>query len=508
MSRWFRHHVVEAMPGHMVGWIVGGAIVAVSGVSPDDWVANFVHATSEFLPHDWSAATSAMVARSSFAAVGVAILAATLLLGRRAKEQSISVTSTAPVPTIQLARAPELALPDKPSIAVLPFQNLSGDLQQDYFCDGMVEDITAALSRMKWLFVIARNSSFTYKGKLIDIKQVGRELGVRYVLEGSVRKSGNRLRLTGQLIDAGTGTHIWADRFEGELADIFDLQDKITASVVGAIEPALTAAEIHRAQAKPTGSLDAYDYFLRALAQYHSFTAAGWKECFVLCCRAVDIDPQYAAAYGLAAYCLLLSIVHGWETDTAKRRAEMIEFARKSVELGKADPTASWRGGRTLFSLGETERGVGAVQRSLELDPNSAGAWTANGFLHWDRGEPRRAIEHFERAMRLSPRDPEIHLPMAGIGLAYFAEHRYDEAIKWSDAALGVEPGWSVSLRCKAASLALLGRLSEARAVIDKLLVYHPGTTLASVSDSIFLKRTADSRATLLDGLRKAGLPE
>jgi len=240
---------------------------------------------------------------------------------------------------------PALPLPEKPSIAVLPFQNMSGDPEQDYFADGMVEEIITALSRIRWLFVIARNSSFTFKGRAVDVKQVGRELGVRYVLEGSVRKAASRMRITGQLIDASTGTHLWADRFEGALEDIFDLQDQMTASVVGAIAPKLEQAEIERAKLKPTANLDAYDYYLRGKANVHRGTKKTISEALRLFYRAIELDPNFAPAHGMAAWCYVLRKNYGWMTARAQETEELERLANKAAALGKEDAVALYTGG-------------------------------------------------------------------------------------------------------------------------------------------------------------------
>ena len=275
---------------------------------------------------------------------------------------------------------PALALPDKPSIAVLPFQNMSDDPGQDYFSDGIVEEIITALSRMRWLFVIARNSSFTYKGRSVDVKQVGRELGVRYVLEGSVRKAANRLRITGQLIDASTGAHLWADRFEGDLADVFELQDQVTSSVIGAIAPKLEQAEIERAKHKPTESLDAYDYFLRGMASLYSWTREDVSEALQLFHRAIQRDPEFASAYGAAAGCYFWRMVNGWMTDRGQEIAEAVRLARRAVELGKDDAVALSYGGLVLgYVGGEVAAGVMLIDRALMLNPNLATAWNAGG---------------------------------------------------------------------------------------------------------------------------------
>ena len=511
MSRWLRHHVVEAMPGHVMGWVVGGAIVALSGVSPDDWVAHLVHAGSEFLPKDWSDATSALIARSSFAAVGAVILVATLLLGRRTKEQPVGAAATTPPAPAQAAAPPALALPYKPSIAVLPFQNLSGDAEQEYFCDGMVEDITTGLSRMKWLFVIARNSSFTYKGKAVDVKQVGRELGVRYVLEGSVRKAGNRLRLAGQLIDATNGAHIWADRYEGDLQDVFDLQDKITSSVIGAIAPALMSMELRRAEAKPTESLDAYDYYLRALAQwYQLFLPAPvvYSQTIPLCRKAIALDPRYSSALGLAGLSLAVAIPNLGLANSEETRSEGLAYARRAIELGRNDPVALWMGGWAVVHLArDFDAALAAIDRSLSLDANSAQAWNASGWVRWNCGYGTMAIEHLERAKRLSPLDPQAPIFSIGIAWANFIEGRYEEAANRADLAMREQTRNVTALRCKIASLGLLGRADEAREAVRALVVVQPDATVSKLK-SIMPMRRPEDMARYLDGLRKAGVPE
>jgi TolB-like protein len=277
------------------------------------------------------------------------------------------------------ARA-EPSLPDRPSIAVLPFQNMSDDPEQDYFADGVVEDIINGLSRLRRMFVIARNSSFTYKGRAVDVKQVGRELGVRYVLEGSVRKAANRVRLTGQLIDAMTGAHISSDRFDGGIQDIFDLQDQMASSVVGAIMPKLEQAEIERAKCKPTESLDAYDYFLRGMARFYQRSREATDEALRLFKTAIDFDPEFAAAYGMAAWCHAWRKMNGWMTDAARESAEATRSARRAVELGKDDATALARGGHALaFIGGDLDSGVVFLDRALVLNPNLAAAWALSG---------------------------------------------------------------------------------------------------------------------------------
>jgi TolB-like protein len=301
---------------------------------------------------------------------------------------------------------PTLALPDKPSIAVLPFQNMSGDPEQEYFADGMVDEIITALSRFRSLFVIARNSTFTYKGRSADVKQVGRELGVRYVLEGGVRKAANRVRIIGQLIDTTTGTHIWADRFEGGLEDAFDLQDRVTASVVGAIAPKLEQAEIERAKRKPTESLDAYDYYLRGRAHAIRWTREGNSEALQMFYKAIDLDPDFASAYGMAAFCYSQRKGFGWVANRRQEIAETAELARRAAALGRDDAVALGAGGWALaLVVGDLDDAGAFIDRALELNPNLAVTWQFSGWVRVWLGEPEVAIEHLARGMRLSPLD-------------------------------------------------------------------------------------------------------
>jgi len=287
-----------------------------------------------------------------------------------------------------------LALPDKPSIAVLPFQNMSGDPEQEYFTDGMVEEIITALSRIRWLFVIARNSSFTYKGRAVDVKQVGRELGVRYVLEGSVRKAGNRVRITGQLVDAATAAHLWAERFEGSLENVFDLQDQVTTSVIGAIAPKLQQAEIERAKRKPTDSLDAYDYYLRGLASFYTIASTrkdAVSEALPLFDRAIELDPEFASAHGMAAWCHVLRRDYGWVSDGAREIAEAERLGRRAARLGKDDPIALFTGGFALAHVADhLDVGAGLIDRALALDPNLSAAWLLSGWVRLCRESRER----------------------------------------------------------------------------------------------------------------------
>lgn len=408
--------------------------------------------------------------------------------------------------TAELASAP--LPPDKPSITVLPFQNLSGDPEQDYFADGVVEDIIAALSRIRWLFVIARNSSFAFKGRAVDVKEIGQRLGVRYVLEGSVRKSGNRVRITGQLIDAATSAHLWAERFEGALNDIFDLQDRVAESVVGAVAPQLERAEIERAKRKPTESLDAYDYYLRGTAKLHSGTREAIEAALPLFYRAVELDPEFASAYGMAAWCHLWRKVNGWMVDRPREIAEGLRLARLAVELGRDDAVALTRAGHALGHFtGDLDGGIALIDRAMLLNPNLASAWFLGGFLRALNGEPVSALEHFEHAVRLSPLDPEIFRMQVGMALAHFFAGHFDAASAWAERAAGNLPSLLVAAAVMAASSALAGRTQDARQAMERLHALDPSMRIAKLKDWLPIHRREDL-ARFAEGLRLAGLPE
>ena len=403
-----------------------------------------------------------------------------------------------------------LALPDKPSIAVLPFTNMSGDPEQDYFADGMVDDIITALSRFKALFVIARNSSFTYKGRAVDVKQVGRELGVRYVLEGSVRKAANRVRITGQLVDTATGAHLWADRFDGGLGDIFDLQDQVTESVVGAIAPAVEKAEIERAKRKPTDSLDAYAIYLRGLARLYQFAGRQANdEALRLFNSAIGLDPDFAAAYGRAAFCYIIAKTNGWFSDTANEIAEVTRLAQRAVELGKDDAIALADSGYALaYVVRDLEAGAALIDRALVLNSNSAEAWNWGRWVKNFLGEPETAIERFARALRLSPLGPRVTAMRGGTASAHFFLGRYDEAASWAAMALQDNPDFQPGLRVAAASNAMAGRPEQAYKAMARLRQLNPTLRICNLKDVRGPYRRADDLSRLEEGLRQAGLPE
>jgi TolB-like protein/class 3 adenylate cyclase len=393
---------------------------------------------------------------------------------------------------------PAPALPDNPSIAVLPFANISGDPEQEYFVDGMVEEIITALSRIRWLFVIARNSSFTYKGQAVDVKQVGRELGVRYVLEGSVRKAGQRVRITGQLIDAVAGTHLWADRFDGSLEDVFDLQDKVASSVAGVIEPALQAAETARSAGRPTNDLTAYDLYLRAYAMVWS-SARQIPEALRLLEQAIARDPRYGPALAWAAYCCYRLLHDGRSEDRAADRLKGVDFARRALEAAGDDPGIL---ANAALALAYFDEDIGSVMalgdRALALNPNYARGWLVSGILRAWAGQPDIAIEHVEAALRLSPR-ARVGTSLNVIGQAHFLSRRFDEAVPKLLLAIQEDPSFPNPYRVLAACYAHMGRLDDAREVVTRLRAV---TSLVIPDASRF--RNREHRELFLSGLRLA----
>jgi TolB-like protein len=401
-----------------------------------------------------------------------------------------------------------LPLPDKPSLAVLPFQNLTGDAEQEYFVDGMVEEITTAIARLPWLFVIARNSAFTYKGKPVDVKQVAQELGVRYVLEGSVRKAGNRVRITGQLIDTSTGAHIWADRFDGALDDIFQLQDQVASSVAGVIGPKLRQSEIERASRKPTASLTAYDLYLRALAQSYRYTEEGLAEAVALARQALAINPSYAPAAALVGRCRGHQRTLGWGALSGEDIGEACRLARQALEAERDDAETIWQATWALFILaGEAAMAAAALDRALALNPNAAHAWMARGHIHALRNQPEAAIEAIERARRLSPFDPFSSRYALNIATAHLAARRFEQAVEWAERALHDQPRMVSAMRVKVAANAHLGLLDEARAELSRVLAIDPKLTIAGYRAyaHFFAPEVLELFVT---GLRLAGLPE
>ena len=411
-----------------------------------------------------------------------------------------TVPNSSALPSLKpsIGTAQPLVLPDKPSIAVLPFQNMSGDPEQEYFADGMVEEIITALSRIRWLFVIARNSSFTYKGRAVDVKQVGRELGVRYVLEGSIRKAAKRVRITGQLIDAVSGAHLWADHFDGPLAEVFELQDNVATSVAGVIEPTLQAAEMRRSVQRPTSDLTAYDLYLRARAEVMSWESLRLLRALDLLGQALEFDPHYASALALAAFCHQNLHVNGWGDDPERKRQQSIDLARQALRVAGDDPCAL---GDTAFVIGYSERdinpAIALIDRSLELNPSFAIGWLRSGWLRLWAGQTELGIAHFEKSLRLNPLRPAP--ASIGIAVGHFFAHRLDIAAAMLLLSLEENPSWAPCYRFLASCYAHLGRLDDAKSLVKRLRDITP-----IVVPSAAHWRIPAQREFYLEGLRLA----
>ncbi|MFI5011008.1 MAG: adenylate/guanylate cyclase domain-containing protein [Hyphomicrobiales bacterium] len=411
-------------------------------------------------------------------------------------------------PVAPAASGATMAQPDKPSIAVLPFVNMSGDPEQEYFADGMVEDIITALSRFSQLFVIARNSSFTYKGRAVDVRQAAKELGVRYVLEGSVRKSGNRLRITGQLVDALTGSHLWADRFDGGLEDVFDLQDKITESVVGAIEPTLRKAEIERARRKPVENLNAYDHYLRALPHVYAFRPDENLKGLELLLKAIDFDPAFAPALAYAAWCIEQRLTRGWSPFGRDDAGTAIALSRRALAAGGDDATTLVIAGFVLVMVGrDYDTGLDAVRRALELNPGSGLVALLSSFAMIFAGNPEDALIQAERAMALNPLDPGFFLYLTSTGYGHLLSGRPEQALELARRSAALYSDWDSTYWLLVPAYTQLDRLGEARKALAKLLTLSPGITVSALQ-KLLPFRNPLSLNMILDGFRKAGLPE
>jgi TolB-like protein/class 3 adenylate cyclase len=397
---------------------------------------------------------------------------------------------------------------DNPSIAVLAFRNLSGDPAREYFADGMTEDIITTLSRLPNFVVIARNSSYVYKGRSVDVRQVGSELGARYILDGSLRIAGNTLRISCELIDATSGKHLWAERYDGAMEDVFDLQDRITSSIVATITPKMVTAEIARAQAKPTDNLSAYDLYLRAVAGVRDDTESSTSQALQLLERAIAADHQFSSAYGFLANAHWNRLLNGWGSiDEAKARG--YEAARLAIELGKDDPVALTLGGHGIAYLGgRLDEGLAHIERALTLNPNALMAWRLGGAVSWMTGQHEKSIQYYERAMQLSPLDPWAFDAYMGISFPYFFLGRYDQAIHWAERSLREKPRFVPALIVKIAALAMDGsRPDELRDLVQQWMSMFPGVTIVTGMQRLVVSRSAD-RELFETALRKAGLPD
>ncbi len=400
-----------------------------------------------------------------------------------------------------------LLAPDRPSIAVLPFVNLSGDPKQEYFVDGIVDDIISALSHKRWLFVIARNSSFTYKGRAVDVKQVGQELGVRYVLEGSLRTAASRIRITGQLVDAASAATLWSGRFDSATNDLFDLQDQLTASVVGALAPSLERAEIERARQKPTESLDAYDYYLRGIWTFRKDSRVSIEGAQPLFYEAIERDQEFASAYAMAAGCYSWRKLSRWLNDPEGEVAEGTRLARRAIELGERDAVALAAGAHALAHLaGDLDGSAALLDRALTLDPNLASAWYLGGFIRIWRGKPDEAIKYLTRAIRLDPLSPDMHRMEVGAAMAHLLAGQATDALSWAEKASRHLPDRALPIVILAAIFARADRGKEARALLKRLQQFEQTPRIAELNEWLPFQRSRDLEV-FVEALREAGLP-
>jgi TolB-like protein len=395
-------------------------------------------------------------------------------------------------------------LANKPSIAVLPFSNLNNAPDQDYFADGIVEDIITALSRNRAFFVIARNSSFTYKGTQVDTTRVARELGVQYVLEGSVRTSGGRMRVTGQLIEAASGRHLWADRFDADVSNVFEVQDQIVVRVVGAIAPQLERAEIERAKERATGDPAAYDLYLRGLASWNRWTGEGNTEALRLFYAAMEKDRDFSTPYGLAASCYQFAKANGWASTFDEK--EIARLVERAAEIGNEDAVAlCWAGHVHAYFFKDVDRALSLIDRALELDVNLAIAWQRSGWVRGYTGDHEGAIESLNKAIRLNPLDTRVFLTQSAMAFAHFIAGRNDDSAHWAAMALRMKPNWLPALRMAIVSNAMQGRRKEARQALTAYSRVDPDVSIEKVCDCYPLRRPCD-RERLVVGLREAGL--
>ncbi len=414
---------------------------------------------------------------------------------------------TAETVSATLGSSEPLPLPEQPSLAVLPFDNMSGDQEQEYFTDGIVEDIITELSKYSWLLVIARNTTFTFKGASVDIKEVGRQLGVHYVMEGSVRKSGNRVRITAQLVDARSGTHVWAERYDRELADVFAVQDEITQNVAGAIQPELISAEVDRARRKPPESMAAWDYAVRGRWHVLRLTKEDNAEAQSLLREGLELYPDHVPILAFLSYSLIAGVIFGWSSDPVGWLTEAKELAQRAASLDENDVWVQCALGLGQFTAKQPDKAIGHYRKAIELNPSFA---LGHGYLALQLafvGEPDEAIDEAETAIRLSPRDPELFHFFVAIGTAHFVAGRYDEAVAWAEKSVRARPSVPGPLRLLTTSLAHLDRTDEAREVFKRVLEITPHVSATGIRSAIHFGKSEDLQR-YIDGMSKAGLPE
>jgi adenylate cyclase len=508
------HQILHQIREHTAHWLIGGAFLTLTGLAPEEWLARTIHGLNipDNVLHLWSSGVDVRVVPIT---IGLAVIA--LALFRQRTPLPASGMTGQPGDRLRSENGIAGAVPDhpgltdslvadRPSIAVLPFDNLSGDKEQDYFSDGMVEEIITGLTHVRWLSVISRNSSFTYKGRAIDVRQVGRDLGVRYVLEGSIRRATGRVRIAAQLIDAATGGHVWAERFDGELQDVFALQDQVTDSIIRAIAPTLRHAELERVRRKPPDNLDAYDLYLRALPHWYTMTREGNAEAMTLLDRALTKDGAYAPALALKALALGYGSAQGWIQPPGSRNPEMRQLARDAAQNDPSDADVVAAASHILAYTGAFDEAGPLAERACVLGPNSAFAWGQAGYAMFHVGNPSKAVACFQEAVRLDPVDPTGFSTMGGLTYALIGMGRDAEAIEVARQALQKNPNYTFAWRGLAAALALTGRIEDGHEALVQMLRLEPGFTISAL-----LARAPSAPRTfvrVIEGLRLLGVAD
>jgi len=504
---------------YLTHWVVAGTFIVLTGFAPEHWVADLLShlALPEGIRH---ALQPALDIRVGLVTVGVAIIAWDVL--RRSKIQKEAILRDGRMETpnasltparsaseqkpVQATGAAPLALPDKPSIAILPFQNMSGDPEQEYFADGVVEAITAGLSRIRSFFVIARNSAFTYKGRAVNVRDIGSELGVAYLLEGSVQKAGGRLRITVQLIETEGGAHVWTASYDGTIDDIFDLQDRITEQVAGALQPSIRIAEIERSRRKRPQDLGAYDYAMRAMPHVWALEKEESAKALDLLDKALAIDPKYPLALSLAGWCHAQRSVYTWADNIAESQAMARTLAERAAELSGDDPLILTVLGAVHTFVRNHGTARVLLERALALDPNAAWAWGRLGWLETYSDQPEQAIKNFERALRLSPLDPMNVNYHVGIACAHEVAQDNDEAVALYRRALEERPHAIWIHRHLASALSGAGRMEEAKKVYAEMMRNFPDLTVSKFKQAMVF--SAPTLERMVDNLRRLGLPD
>jgi TolB-like protein/tetratricopeptide (TPR) repeat protein len=496
-------HLRRVAGEYLTHWVVAGTIIVLTGFTPDHWFAHFLQHVPERILHAWPAQFDFRVV---IVLIGMSIIGGDVLVRSRAHRKPVLPPAGETTPVVPAVDQPPTVSLDRPSIAVLPFANASGDSEQEYFSNGISEDLITALSSVRSFFVIDRSSSFIFRGPSVDIKDVSRRLGVRYVLEGSIRKTQDKVRVSAQLVDATTGSHVWADRFDSDLHDVFDVQDKIVASVVGALEPQLLRAELERIRQKRPDNFDAYDLTLSGLSHMNKLRADETAIALGYFRKAIEADPSYARAYCCASWCYRRQVQLKGLTLSEAEKAESLRLAKAAIQIDGTDPYVLWQVGMTVaYVERDIVGGLSLIDRSLAANSNSNRAWLASASVRCFSGEPQTVIVHAERAIRLSPLDTSMWVAYGALAVAHVQMQAYDEAVAWARRSLQLHRDHLLAWLALVAALSQLNQEQEAKKALADLLAIEPDLTLTIIRRRFPLNQFQNLQG-LLDGLRKAGV--